>query len=218
MIRISATDLESFRLACTADIPNKEEELIAKITGAKWEPSWQALGGIAWHKCLEKKDHVSRLADNVELVKMDGFVFILDDIYAAQNYIGPGTWEVKTLLKIGNDINVVCKGDHLRGVCCQDNKTKWSPVDLSDYDQSLQWRLYLDAFHCSVFRYNCFDFKPPKNPGDVCILKDILSTRYYPYPGMREECYAWVTRFLDWAEMHGLMCYLQGPGGSPTHN
>lgn len=220
MLRISATTLESFRLLLQEGYVT-EEELIAKVRQEPYERSWQARAGTAWHTCLERGqyalEHVwsDEIDDFSPLCEVDGFTFHEDAVQEGEDHVGPGRWELKSLNCINVDgapLTVVSKIDHMHGLTIQDNKTKWSSVDLSAYDNSLQWRLYLLSTGGVMFRYNVFDFRPPKKSDSYCHLKAIRTVKYWPYPGMEQDCREWVKRFLDWARDRNLEKYLHREG------
>lgn len=212
MIRISATTLEDLRRLVEEDI-GTEAELIAKVRQEPYKRSWQAQAGSAWHTCLEKQRYWNQNA--LPMIEQDGSSFLPDAVKAGCDAVGPGVWEVKaTILFASSDFEatVVCKGDHLNGLVITDNKSKWgNQIDLSAYDNSLQWRLYLLAFRCQLFRYIAYAFRKPDKNG-YCHLKEIRTVKYYPYPGMEKDVMPWVRKFIDWVRSKGLESYLHRQG------
>lgn len=135
--------------------------------------------------------------------------FDREDVSAARQQIGPGLWEVKEtrLFEVNRvPVTVVAKCDHIFGAALQDNKTKFSPIDVRDYEPSLQWRFYLEIFGASFLRYNLFSFKEPKD--GYCAFKDFSTFKFWPYVGMESDCQRWLSRFIEWADGRGLMSYL----------
>jgi len=216
MLRVSVTTLEAFRRVSETDWGN-EEELIASIKGEEIPKSWQAVAGTAWHEIIAN----SNLTAEDEMVDLYGFQFEDDAIFQAEETIGPGgLWEVKATRTVRIDrqlVTVVGKCDNLRGDFIQDNKAKFSPLDIGDYEKSLQWRFYLWIFDASEFRYNFFLFKEPAEEiagiPRLCLLKNVMTASFFPYPNLGSDCEIWIHRFIEWAREKNLISYLKSPGG-----
>lgn len=213
MIRVSTTQLDSFRLVCETDW-KPENELIAQIKREPFTPTWQMQGGTAFHSAVEGASADDGfIADGKSYRTWGGFTFEDMTVGGARALIGPGQWEVKAtkVYDVGRLVNLVAQVDHIHGLVIQDNKTKWAsskPWDVESYADSLQWRAYLDILGASVFRYNLFEFKDPDG-GGYCELRNVSSIRFWPYHGMREDVLVWLRRFVEWCEHKGLISYLE---------
>lgn len=220
-MRISTTMLESFRRVLFTEY-GSEAELIAQVRGEPFPKRWQMDAGTAWHNCLEGQRCELKHVDDVEgeqgewepLFQWEsgGYLFSQPAVDLSRQHVGPGIHEVKVSAVICG-ATIVAQADHVRGLMIQDNKTKFSTCDARDYEQSLQWRLYLLIHEAKVFRYNLFDFLDPKE--GYCQLKDIISFRFWPYVGMKSDCEHWVSEFIAWAKSRNLTQYLERQSSTP---
>lgn len=219
--RISATDLEEFRRIKTTEWGD-EPGLIAKICGRPFKPSWQTVAGACWHRVLE---HPERHYDpETGRYTAEPYFWEEADVLRALNHIGDGLWEVKAVKTYPTHlgpVDVVAKVDHLLGLVIQDNKTKFSTKSSTDYEDSLQWRLYLDVHGAEVFRYNLWMTKEPKGKnaklgsGHLRLHAEApLWFNFWRYPEMRDDILGWVNEFIAWADQRGLTRYLMRKGTS----
>jgi len=205
VIRISTTQIESYRRIVQTDY-GSEEELIAQIMGKPFAPSHAMQAGSAWHFMLEHSDTY-----NV----VNNLVFRQDDVDKAIEFIGPGVWEVKATKTYdlpGQPVTVVAQADHVHGKVITDNKLSLSGLDLKRYEPSLQWRLYLDIHQAYKFIYNRWYFTEPQECSFV--LKEVMSSSFSPYPGLERDCRHWIADFLGWAASKNLWSYLERTGSS----
>lgn len=138
-----------------------------------------------------------------------GHTFDAEAVTAACDHIGQGVCEITGRMTMNGRYIVEVEGtaDHIRGLTIQDHKTKFSTPDARDYEQSLQWRLYLMIHDCQRFQYNLFDAKEPTDEKHV-VIKGVVPVSFWRYPGMERECISWLDRFLAWAESHNLIGFL----------
>lgn len=222
MIRVSTTTLEDFRYA--ADTAwGDEQKLIASIRGLPFERTWQMQGGSAWHRAIEGQHPDATTGfpcpQDIPCSRFGDFVFGDADIDAAHEVLGPGVWELKATkvypTQLG-PVTVVAKIDHTRGLAVQENKTKFGSVEIEHYEQSLQWRYYLDVHGCACVRYNLWDFRPPKEGSSYCKLLDVVQSTFWPYGDLHAECTDWLERFLEWAVRKDLLRFLVPSGRGRT--
>lgn len=211
MIRVWVTLLESFRRVLETEW-GRESEVIDAIRGAPRATSWQMEAGTAWHKALEADPIIAdpHWTNPDELIESGAFSFLAGDVHAAQEAIGPGLWEVPgtRVFDVGGlPVEVSGRLDHVRGLVIQDQKAKFSSADARDYEDSLQWRLYLLIHGGACFRYNLWSFRDPKD--GLCELRDVLSFRFWPYAGMEGDCLQLMERFVDWARSRNLLGFLE---------
>jgi len=193
-MRISTTDLESFRRIIQTDY-GREDELISRIEGHPAPASWQMKAGAAWHAALAGEPYTD-------------FAFEEIHIERAREAIGPGLWEVKASGEVAGH-TIVAKVDHVCGSKITENKAKFSQASEIDYEPQLQWRFYLLLHEATQVRYNLWSFKDPSEAGAWCDLRDVLSFSFWPYAGLQTDCERWVRLFADWAEAKNLSKFLQ---------
>ncbi len=199
MIRISTTTIEQFRKIFATEYVT--EQSVADSIRGVFTPTWQMESGSAWGRALE-----------TNTAKVGAYTFNPEAIQAAREHIGSGLWEVKTTADLCG-ARIVAKVDHIWGNFIQDNKARFGQVDLSQYEQDLQWRFYLESFEVDEFRYNCFDLAEPKD--GYIKMHGIESVRFWRYPGLRADCERWVREFLTWAGDRHLLRHLERTGSSP---
>lgn len=218
MIRLRVSTIEAFRRAAETEWGD-EAEVEATLRRGQWTEgpaNWQMLAGTAWHRAmaLESADAVDEvysdaIMDWETFCHYGDYEFLSDDIQTAIAYCGPGLREIthSRPFALGElDVEIEGTADLVQGLSVSDHKTKFSPSDPGDYEESLQWRLYLLIHQARVFRYNLWEFKDPKD--GFCALKDVCSFRFWPYPQMEQDCLYWIRRFLGWASDRDLIRYL----------
>lgn len=216
MYRVYATWLESFRRYLTTDWMT-EEKLIASITGRGDEtPEMQM--GTAVHAIIERP-HVYVVSGDEPHYLCDDFRFSKADIDKIVEAVKPsGLTEFRTSKTYRTEYGlcaVVSRVDQIHGTTVSENKTKWSSFDITSYEESIQWRLYLDAFEATACQYNVFCMKrhepSEKDPGPRyhASLRSIEQFTMYPYPGMHEECTDLLNMFLHFLFSKDLTPWLE---------
>jgi hypothetical protein len=195
-MRISTTWLENYRLICQTDWAD-EAELIAQIKGKPFEATPAMRFETAWQHLLE---HGPTGTD--ETTERDGFTFRANDIGLAVRCIpSQATPEVKTVKEVvidGQSHQIVGKCDAIYGSWIFENKTKLTTPSLSDYEPSLQWRMYLWLFDAYVVQYNVFQFDSKGSE-----LRDITKTKFFRYQELEADCLRWIKYFLEWWNING---------------
>lgn len=213
MLRISTTDLESFRRILQTEYGN-EAELIDKLRGEPHEPTWQMQAGSDWDLLLQQ-DPGSATDPATEYVRgPNGYWFHRVSVWAARKLIGPGVWQHKATRIFPSplgDVEVVGVADHMSGRLVQENKAKFSTPDSRGYESSLQWRFYLLIHDASVVAYNLWHFTEPDDEL-FCELKDHVRFRQWRYVGLESDCNQWVADFVTWAESRNLLQFLDRKG------
>lgn len=217
MLRVSTTTLEAYRRLLTNEYA-VEAELVAQVQGKPFAPSWQMQAGSAWDRLLsyEEAESVEEVGNTHCAVHMGDFSFHAEQLYQATRHCGPGLWQVKNNLEVfttWGPVNLVGVADQMHGLKIQENKAKFSTPDARDYEQSLQWRLYLWLFGASSVRYNLFYFRDPKD--GYCELTDILTFCFFPYADLEADCRSWLNDFLAWADDRDLLRYLHRESSTP---
>lgn len=218
MIRLSTTLIEAFRRFLEYEF-TIEAELIAKVRGEPWKPSWQMKAGTEWDRLMNGEPALA-IGEEIEdycLLYMDnGFSFRADQTQTAIEHVGLGVCQVKNTIVVNSAFGpctLVGVADHMQGLIVNENKAKFSTPDPKDYEASLQWRCYCLIFGAACVRYNLFHFRDPK--GGYCELTDILSFRFWPYAGLEADCMMWLNEFLAWANDRHLLRYLHRESSTP---
>jgi hypothetical protein len=201
---VHTTCIEQFRRVLQTDYA-AEGELIEQVKGT-FRPNDRMRWGSAWHKLLDTDVEHWPVADDGLLV-VDGVVFDYTKARCAKELAPIGgvrevPWRTPMLVE-GERIALATTFDRIIGHEIIDGKTKFSTVDPAAYETSLQWRFYLWISEATSFQYQFWHFGEPDRNG-VLNWKDLSYCRFYPYPGLAEECMEWLTGFVQWAKRRGL--------------
>lgn len=205
-MRISATQLESFRLFMS---PNQEwmteADLAATIRG-EFVPNHKVNLGTAFGRVLESPELYA--VDGGYRVKAgEWFEFGADVMEPCLALIDRrGVFEAKAVASYGPH-DVASKADHILGAHLSEFKTTLSTFDFDKYAQSVQWRYMADAFQPARITYRVFCLSEATN--GVIELRSIESFNLYPYAGLHEDCAGLVREFCDYVTAKGLDGYLR---------
>lgn len=206
MIYVRRSFLEKFREVVEGDYVT-EAELIDSIMGED-EVSWQMKAGTAWHAALESNAKCSHDGNRVHY---GDFSFDAEQVERAMARVGPGRFEVPGCRQYTTPRGVVkltARADHIAGLVCTDSKTCFSGPDARDYEQKLQWRVYMAVHGVTVFRYLLWDARQPDDAGFID-FKGVTEVRMYRYPEVEDDVRYWVERFADWARSRDLFPFLE---------
>lgn len=195
MIRVSATQLESYRRWMIND-----ESTIGDMINyllRRTPPTEAMLVGSAFHKVLEN----AKYNDELTLVEQDGFKF---DLSALDCEIAlPETKEFKlekqTIIN-GEQVTFVGVVDAIQVNEIFDHKLTSKP-DVENYIDSMQWRCYLDWFDCDKFTYNLFQSYKPDNQ-DIYQIKSFLPVSFYRYDRMGRDIHNISSSFIEFVKTH----------------
>ena len=183
-MRISATTLESYRLYRAFDWMTTED-MVATATGTtEWTPAMRA--GTLFEAAVD--------GDATEGVDES-------DVRGVQARLPEGriTQAKVTLDVLGHEI--VAKADYLHGLQVRDLKTTQKSIKIDRYLDSLQWRVYLEAFGGTEFWYDVVQIKLING---IWTVKGMEQFVCYPYPSMRHDIEHWVDRYVSWHRTMGL--------------
>lgn len=209
MYRVSATQLESFRLWSDPEQEwMTEEELVASIRGEFVENHKIALGS-AFGKVLETPARYAVTNSRGDLIgyhvrtNRETFDFGADMMAEPLALIdrAAGVFEAKAVKSYG-PIDVASKADFLVGGQLVEFKTTLSTFDVDKYAESSQWRFMADAMQPLDVTYHVFCLAEATN--GVIDLKSIETVRFYPYPALHQDCADLVDRFRCYVEAKGL--------------
>jgi hypothetical protein len=225
MIRVRASTLEKFR-SLLEDEPydndetDYEQELIDYVKDRQeGVPNERMRIGTAWHKVLEdpegtKKMWTSPNGRATAIVNVwDGFIFRNGAVVAANEHLGPGLRELTIVKKISfphlGEVELKGTIDRKLGLKVRDTKTKVnSTPNAGDYEDSLQWKIYLMLANAHEFTYDLFPAKGPDDNGFIEINEPMCFS-FFRYPGMDEEVVHWLKYFLDWAAARDFLGFLE---------
>lgn len=205
-MRISATQLESFRLFMTPDQEwMTEDDLIATIRG-EFRGNHKVSLGSAFGAVLETPGRYAVGEAVIDGYRVsaggEAFEFGADVMAPCLDLIDRrGVFEAKAVKAYGPH-EVASKADHLLGGHLSEFKTTLSTFDFDKYAQSCQWRFMADAFQPTRITYRVFCLSEGSN--GVIELRSIESFDLYPYPALHEDCQRLVTRFAEYVEAKGL--------------
>lgn len=199
-MRISATQLESFRLFMEQDWMT-EDELAATIRGV-FVPNHNVNLGTAFGRVLETPERYAASGGYRVVVNGETFEFGEDVMAPCLDLIDRrGVFEAKAVQAYGPH-NVSSKADHLLGAHLSEFKTTLSTFDFDKYANSVQWRFMADAFRPSRITYRVFCLS--EAPNGVIGLRSIECFDLYPYAGLHQDCRALVEDFASYVEAKGL--------------
>lgn len=201
-MRISATQLESFRLFMS---PNQEwmgeDELAATIRG-EFVPNHKVNLGSAFGRVLETPEAYAVDGGYRLTVNGETFEFGADVMAEPLALIDRrGIFEAKTVKSYGPH-DVASKADHVLGGDLSEFKTTLSTFDFDKYAQSCQWRYMADAFQPKRITYRVFCLSEATN--GVIELRSVESFNLYPYAGLHQDCARLVMDFVAYVEAKGL--------------
>lgn len=201
-MRISATQLESFRLFKAPDQEwMSEAEMHATIRG-QFTPNHKVNLGSAFGLVLEDPDRFLVPGGFRCEVNREVFEFGADVMEPCLALIDRrGVFEAKAVKSYGPH-DVATKADHVLGAHLSEFKTTLSTFDFDKYANSVQWRYMVDAFQPRLVTYRVFCLSEATN--GVIELRSIESFNLYPYPALHADCAALVREFTEYVTAAGL--------------
>ncbi len=214
MITARVTHLEAFRRIMQTDFAD-QAELVQALKGTPVPPNWMMDAGTAFHAVLadpekHRECYFGSDGEPFDLFESGDYTFSTDAVATALDVVGDGVCEVpgsKVYQTLHGPILITGTCDRIAGKCIRDAKAKFTTPHAGDYEQSIQWRLYLDLFGADCFTYDLFAFSQPKD--GFCALRDIVSFKLWRYPSLEQDCERWVRAFVDWADIRNLLKHMQ---------
>jgi hypothetical protein len=209
-VRISATQLESFRLFLQPDQEWMTEADLAATIRGEFVGNHKVWLGMAFGAVLETPERF-RVSGGYRVNHLRGvsecFEFADDVIEPCLALIDRrGVFEAKAVKSYGPH-DVASKADHILGADLSEFKTTLSTFDFDKYAQSVQWRYMADAFQPARIAYHVFCLSEGTN--GVIALRSIESFNLYPYAGLHEDCAGLVLEFCDYVTAKGLDGHLR---------
>lgn len=205
MLRVSATQLESFRLFMEQDWMSADD-LAATIRG-EFVPTHKVNVGQAFGRVLERPDAYAVDGGYQITVNGESFSFGAEMMAPALALMDRrGIYEAKATKDYGS-VTVATRADQIVGMRLLEHKTTLSSFSFEKYADSLQWRFMADIFEPAVITYHVFCLSD--SPTGVIDLKEIHSFNLFPYAALHQDCCAWIERFVDYVTRTGLDAVLR---------
>lgn len=161
-------------------------------------PSAAMQAGTAFHKALE----LAVPDVTAKELRSEGHVFTFRGDFEMRLSAIRELRASKTYMVDGHPILISGQVDAIEGLRIDDHKTT-SRFDPDRYLTGYQWRLYLDIFGASVFRWNVFELNELDLPGHYEV-RDQHTLEQYRYPALGADCQALVERFARFVREHVL--------------
>lgn len=161
-----------------------------------FEPSPAMMAGTAFHKALEDAP-TGIVVDRMEAL---GHVFTFCSDFEVRLSPIRELRAAKTYMVDGQPIVISGQVDAIEGLRIDDHKTT-GRFDPDRYLTGYQWRLYLDIFGASVFRWNVFEINELDLPGHYEV-RDQHTLEQYRYPALGADCQRLVERFARFVREH----------------
>lgn len=162
-------------------------------------PSAAMQAGTAFHKALED----APTGITTTLLESMGHTFTFSGDFEVRLPVIRELRASKTYMVDGQPIVISGQVDGIEGLRIDDHKTT-SRFDPDRYLTGYQWRLYLDIFGASVFRWNVFELNELDLPGHYEV-RDQHTLEQYRYPAMGADCQRLVERFARFVRDHVLI-------------
>lgn len=164
-----------------------------------FESSAAMLAGTAFHKALEDAPTGITATSLMAL----GHTFTFRGDFEVRLPVIRELRASRTYMVDGEPIVISGQVDGIEGLRIDDHKTT-ARFDPDRYLTGYQWRLYLDIFGASVFRWNVFEMAEQDQPGHYEIFA-LHPLEQHRYPALHEDCSALVTRFARFVREHVLI-------------
>ncbi len=223
MYRISVTTLEKFRRFMSEASPyDTEESLIASLSG-EFKGNAKTFYGTGFHAIVEgdykmENDHV--LAS--------GIMFTPEQAAPAFDYRNahPLMVHEMALQQVYETnrfpIQVGGRVDGIEGAVIRDLKTKYRSPTVLEYQNSFQWRFYLDIMDLDLFYFDLFEVRKfnefnIESEGPHFLPDAVIEA--YPeipclrYERMHDDCLSLLNEFLDYIDTRNFYHYLKPAKG-----
>lgn len=199
-MRISVTTIESYRRYLSG-IDN-EQKLIDSIS-KRSPPTENMLRGTAFHSILESPKQY--FIEQSNIYSCNDIVFdeeIVNKCIGVIDYSGAFEMSnTKVYLIDGEQITVSGRCDQIIGAKVVENKTKWSTFDIDTYQESCQWRFYIDIYKVHAVKYNVF-----------CMsalvagirLNSVEVFEMHPYPNLKTDVEFLLKNFVEYIHFRKL--------------
>ena len=188
------SNVEAFRQFELDEEADPEQFIDELLHG--FAPSAAMQAGTAFHKALEDSP-TGLIVSSMEAM---GHAFTFRSDFEVRLPVIRELRASKTYVVDGKPIVISGQVDGIEGLRIDDHKTT-SRFDPDRYLTGYQWRLYLDIFGASVFRWNVFELNELELPGHYEV-RDQHTLEQYRYPALGADCQALVERFARFVREH----------------
>lgn len=216
VLTIRTTAVEAFRLWFYGQTEanamwNTEEKVVATIKGV-YEANIKADYGTAGHAIIEDSEKCKQ----VKGYRHGVFWFTDKQAEPVLKYASEHPYMMREIplakaYTVGA-VTLVITGttDAIEGCHLRDTKFKFSAIDVTEYMDSIQWRLYLDMLGLKHFWYDIFPVKYFDELADVpkSVIGEVESFLCTPYPEMVNDIQGILADFMEWITFKSLEQYL----------
>lgn len=188
------SNVESFRRFEQDEEADTQEFILELLHGIPESPAMRA--GTAFHKALELAQPGTEV---MTLEAMEHIFTFIGDFEISLPVIRE-LRASKTYMVDGKPIVISGQVDDIEGLRVDDHKTT-SRFDPDRYLSGYQWRLYLDIFGASIFRWNIFEISEMDTPGFYEVFAQ-HKLEQYRYPNLGADCQALVERFARFVRQY----------------
>lgn len=191
MIKVSATILEAYRKYLEERI---SLDALLDTVLRRSDPNNKMIKGTLFHEMLQTS----------EPEKYSEF-FSHDCIETARSFMDYRSplFEVKARKQYATQRGIVSLtgvADQILGNKIIEIKTRYTPIAYSDYADSLQWRVYCDAFEIPEVQYNIFEFKHVSDND----YKSCAFFNFFAPKNNHENVSDWINSYVDFLYLMGL--------------
>lgn len=219
--KLSPSLIDSYNKYVLDDTLVTEESLIKSITGIR-ELSPAFLYGEAVHKFVEKGPEAFDYADGYYKVKVKGYdtviSFGLKSAEIVQAYRAERVGAINELpltafiiLNETDSVRLNLRLDSLNLNVVEDIKTvKGREPNFMQYQDSMQWRIYLHATKAKLFKYQFFPFNVDSQNinNEVIYLEPPQEFVLRPYTDMLEDVKEQIRGLIDFCEKKDLLKHI----------
>lgn len=196
MYKISPSILEQYRIFRLGIYETPIEEMLDMIQG-KFKPRKPMIMGSLIHQFMQYNGDMTKF-DASELQPEE-----IEQLLPISNKLNFGENEVFVVHTIG-EFQFRMKVDKLFGNQVHELKTGLKAKTVSDYDDSLQWRLYLLGTGCDIVWYHQITFTE-KRPATIKLHP---SFSFYNAPRIESEVMEYAIEFVDFCKHHDIEKYI----------
>lgn len=219
MLQIRVTQLEKFRRFIDEVSESETEQSLMDVLTGDFTGNEYSRIGTAFHKIVECGD----IREDYRIVMIDNkaIYFNQSQISTALIYkesIKGCFHEVRTnkIYSVnGIDLNISGCADVILGNQIRDIKTKYSYMkSITDYTDSIQWKLYCDIFELPEFYFDVFEFKGYNKELHGYDVSGLTLFKHEPihcieYSSMQSDINYLLTEFMNFVKFRKIEKYFQ---------
>jgi len=226
MLQIRVTQLEKFRRFIDEVSEFETEQSLMDVLTGDFTGNEYSRIGTAFHKIVEcggiSKQYVIGL-ERFETLHIDDYRVVFNklhiDIALAYKESIKGCFHEVRTNKVysvnGIDLNISGCADVILGNQIRDIKTKYSYMkSITDYTDSIQWKLYCDIFELPEFYFDVFEFKGYNKELNGYDVSGLTLFKHEPihcieYSSMQSDINYLLTEFMNFVKFRKIEKYFQ---------